>query len=55
MTQPLPLPATPSARAAGCTCGRLRQNPDCPLHSESARAARDGDRAQPFRLQGGAN
>jgi len=63
MTAPLPLPATPGAYAMGCECislwprsqpGRIAIGPDCPLHSESARAARDEDRAQPVRLSGGA-
>jgi len=56
MTAPLPLPATPEAYAMGCLCfwtpqwsGGIVITPDCPLHSESARAARDEDRAQPFR------
>jgi len=61
MTAPLPLPATPEAYAMGCTCFWTPPTParivvafDCPLHSESARAARDEDRAQPARLSGGA-
>lgn len=67
MTAPLPLPATPEAIGMGCLCSTLYippfpqsaiVHPDCPLHSESARAAttHDGecDRAQPLRLDGGA-
>lgn len=65
MTHPLPLPATPEAWVMGCLCERIRLvcsdcssaviHPDCPLHSESARAAAaicdngECDRAQPFR------
>ena len=61
MTAPLPLPATVEAWANGCTCGQLRQNPDCPLHSESARERAKVERVedrerdpQPVRLPGSA-
>ena len=60
MTGALPLPGTPEAIGMGCKCTQRHWSwtvfihPDCPLHSESARAARDEDRAQPVRLSGSA-